>query len=74
VDIILGKLDNGAVLPGAFMFLPDKEVATYRKVLTIIKENLHSTARLQQATLDFERAVMRSFATLFPTVKVIFYI
>jgi hypothetical protein len=68
---ILGKLDNGAVLPGAFMLLPDKETATY---IIIIKENLHSTARLQQATLDFERAVMRSFATLFPTVKVIFYI
>jgi hypothetical protein len=46
VYIILGKLDNGAVLPGTFMLLPDKEAATYRKFLTIIKENLYSTTRL----------------------------
>jgi hypothetical protein len=32
VFIICGKLPNGTVLPGAFMLLPDKEAATYRKV------------------------------------------
>jgi hypothetical protein len=32
VFIICGKLANGAVLPGAFLLLPDKEAATYRKV------------------------------------------
>jgi hypothetical protein len=32
VFIICGKLANGTVLPGAFMLLPDKEAATYRKV------------------------------------------
>jgi hypothetical protein len=33
VFIICGKLANGTVLPGAFLLLPDKEAATYRKVI-----------------------------------------
>jgi hypothetical protein len=52
--------------------LPGTEAATYRKVLTIIKDNIHSTVRLELATLDFEHAVLRSFGTLFPTVKVLY--
>ena len=71
VYIILAKPESteGAGIPCVYALLPNKEMATYLKMFSIIKEHLGDCSKLSTIISDFERAVFQAVYRVFPGIE-----
>ena len=60
---------EGAGIPCVYGLLPNKEMATYLKMFSIIKEHLGDCSKLSTIISDFERAVFQAVYRVFPGIE-----